>query len=158
MTLSYDLSRLCMYLTHQQKDRHFSTFQQNPATPSRSISPQIQASSTVTICVKRGSSAFLKTNNYRRQSQQNAIRTFALHLWGQLVGSRVNKLIIDAQVQWLFWDILVAAYKPTIHLFASVNKKLIWWGRIVQWIALSLCTQRPRVRFSALLRFIGGTA
>ena len=121
-----------MYLTHQQKDRHFSTFQQNPATPSRSISPQIQASSTVTICVKRGSSAFLKTNNYRRQSQHNAIRTFALHLWGQLVGSRVNKLIIDAQVQWLFWDILVAAYKPTMQLIASVNNNLAWWGRIAQ--------------------------
>ena len=135
-----------------------SCFQQNPATPSRSISPQIQSSSTVTICVKRGSSAFLKTNNYCRQSQHNAIRAFVLHLWAQLVGSRVNKLIIDAQVQRLFWNILVAAYKPTMYLFASVNNKLAWCGHIAQWIALPLCTQRPRVWFSALLRFIGGTA
>ena len=37
----------------------------------------------------------------------------------------------------------------------------MYWGvagGIAQWIALSLCTQQPRVRFSAFPRFIDGTS
>ena len=54
-------------------------------------------------------------------------------------------------MQW--WDLKISLQANSL----PIKLGLLHGGHIAQWIALSFCTQRPRLRLSSLLILIDGT-